>query len=300
MEISAKTNHEATDTNMQMDTLALDNISYKAENDLLKEHIKILTDKITWFEEQLKLGRHRQFGKQSEQTHTLQSVLPLFDDNASDEVRETQEPIGAEKIKITYERDKKNKNGRIIDTAKLPREQIIHDLTDEEKICACGCQLTKMGEDTSEQLEFIPAQLKVIEHITPKYTCRHCETIKAAKKPEAPLQKSMAGASLIADVIIKKYDQHLPLYRQSKIWAQDGVAIPANTLGNWVMGAADVLSPLEKAFWEQIPLSRYMQADETLVKILKPNKKGYMWAYHSLEPSNRFKVSPQESHGIIA
>jgi transposase len=257
-----------------------------AENEALKEQIKKLNDKIIWFEEQIKLGRHRKFGKQSEQTQT---ILPLFDDSESDEITETIEPIGAEKIRVTYEREKKKKtNGRNIDTTNLPREQIIHDLSEEEKQCPCGNHLTKIGEDKSEQLELIPAQIKVIEHITPKYTCRTCETIKAAKKPESPIQKCMAGASLIVDVIIKKYDHHLPLYRQSKILLQSDIDIPDNTLGNWVMGAADVLFPLEKAFWEQLIQSRYLQADETTVKILKPDKKGYMWAYQSLDPKNRF------------
>lgn len=257
-----------------------------AENEALKEQIKKLNDKIIWFEEQIKLGRHRKFGKQSEQTQT---ILPLFDDSESDEITETIEPIGAEKIRVTYEREKKKKtNGRNIDTTNLPREQIIHDLSEEEKQCPCGNHLTKIGEDKSEQLELIPAQIKVIEHITPKYTCRTCETIKAAKKPESPIQKCMAGASLIVDVIIKKYDHHLPLYRQSKILLQSDIDIPDNTLGNWVMGAADVLFPLEKTFWEQLIQSRYLQADETTVKILKPDKKGYMWAYQSLDPKNRF------------
>lgn len=257
-----------------------------AENEALKEQIKKLNDKIIWFEEQIKLGRHRKFGKQSEQTQT---ILPLFDDSESDEITETIEPIGAEKIRVTYEREKKKKtNGRNIDTTNLPREQIIHDLSEEEKQCPCGNHLTKIGEDKSEQLELIPAQIKVIEHITPKYTCRACETIKAAKKPESPIQKCMAGASLIVDVIIKKYDHHLPLYRQSKILLQSDIDIPDNTLGNWVMGAADVLFPLEKTFWEELIQSRYLQTDETIVKILKPDKKGYMWAYQSLDPKNRF------------
>ena len=263
----------------------------QAEVEALKEQLKKANNKIIWFEEQIKLSRHKQFGKQSEQTKSLQTILPLFDDNESDEITETETSISPEKIRVTYEREKKKKtNGRNIDTTNLPREQVIHDLSDAEKICDCGCKLTKIGEDKSEQLELIPAQIKVVEHITPKYTCRDCETIKAAKKPEFPIQKCMAGTSLIVDVIIKKYDHHLPLYRQSKILSQDKIDIPDNTLGNWVMGAADVLLPLGKAFWEQIILSHYIQADETTVKILYPDKKGYMWAYHSLDPKNRFIV----------
>ena len=181
--------------------------------------------------------------------------------------------------------------GSNIDTSNLVREQIIHDLTAAEKICACcNNALCKIGEDKSEQLELVPAQIKVIEHITLKYACKNknCETIKQSKKSEAPIQKCMAGASLIVDVVIKKYDHHLPLYRQSKIFTQDGIDIPDNTLGNWVMGAATVLEPLKKTFWEKIILSHYLQVDETPVKILHPDKKGYLWAYQSLDPGNKF------------
>lgn len=263
-----------------------------AENSALKEQVEKLNAQILWFKEQVKLIRHKQFGKQSEQMKALQTVLPLFDDSESDEVTETQEPISASKIRVTYERERKKKtNGRNIDTTNLPREQIVHDLKEEEKICTgCNNPLCKMGEDKSETVEFIPAQIKVVEHITPKYACRSCEKIVAAKKPEEALQKCMAGTSFIVDVIVKKYDHHLPLYRQSKIFLQDKIDIPDNTLGNWVMGAADVLFPLAKALWEQVILSNYIQADETTVKVLYPDKKGYMWAYHSLDPKNRFIV----------
>lgn len=187
-------------------TIASLTVSHQAENETLKEQLKKANDQIIWFKEQVKLIRHKHFGKQSEQMKALQTVLPLFDDNESDEVTETEEPISAEKIRVTYERERKKKtNGRNIDTSNLPREQIIHDLSDAEKQCPCGNSFTKIGEDKSETLEFIPAQIKVIEHITPKYTCRSCETIKAAKKPESPIQKCMAGTSLIVDVIVKKY-----------------------------------------------------------------------------------------------
>jgi len=268
-------------------TLQTNNVNLQANVDALQEQLKKSLEKINWFEEQLKLGRHRQFGKQSETSHSLK--LPLFDDNESDEVTETITPIDDEMEKVNYSRRKKKGSQRNIDTSKLPRETIIHDLSPEEKMCACcDKEMQKIGEDKSEKVDYIPAQLKVIEHITPKYACKPCDTILMAKKPESPIQKSMATANLIADVVIKKYDEHLPLYRQSKILARDGVDISDNTLGNWVMGAAEVLAPLGEALWKQIVLSKYMQADETRVKILKPDKKGFMWVYQGLDPGNRF------------
>ena len=111
-----------------------------------------------------------------------------------------------------------------------------------------------------------------------------------AEKPETPLAKSMAGASLIAAVITKKYEHHQPWYRQSKIFAQQGIDILANTLGNWFMQAGEVLEPLNIALWEQINYTKLLQADETTVKVLLENIKGYMWCYHSFEPTNRFVI----------
>src|SRR4029078_9147023 len=181
--------------------------------------------------------------------------LSLFDEGEADEVTETVKPITPEKEQVTYERIKRKiKKGRTLDTSKLTRERQIHDLTEAEKLCECGCMREKIGEDISEQLEYIPETLKVIEHVKIKYTCRTCETIKAGAKPLQPIPKSLASASLLTEVIIKKYDHHLPLYRQSKIFAQEGIDIPDNTLGNWVMQSAELLSPLVKALWQQLKI----------------------------------------------
>src|SRR3989338_10126791 len=165
--------------------------------------------KIAWFEEQFKLSRDRQFGRSSEK---LPSQQILFDAMECDEIKTVEE-----KETITYTRSKPKKScGRKLDTSKLPRERVLHDV--EEKICGCGKALVKIGEDTSEQVELIPAVLKVIEHVTPKYACHTCKKIVQGKKPETVVPKAMAANSLIADVVVKKYQYHLPLYRQSKLF----------------------------------------------------------------------------------
>lgn len=272
----------------QNELLKTHHLNLQAQNEYLQEQLNQAIRKIQWFEEQFKLGKHRQFAKQSETSRTLN--LSLFDDNEADEIEESIVPVDNETEQVSYSRKKRKGSSRNIDTSKLPRECIVHDLSPEEKVCPCGCEMQKIGEDKSEKIDYIPAQLKVIEYITPKYACGACETIKTAKKPEFPLQKSMATTNLIVDVVLKKYDEHLPLYRQSKILERDNINIPDNTLGNWVMGAADVLSPLEEALWQQVTLSQYLQADETRVKILKPDKTGYMWVYQGLDPGNKFVI----------
>ena len=268
--------------------LSEENLALKKSLAELKKQLENANQQIEWFKEQFQLIRSRQFGKQSETSKSLN--LTLFDEQESDEVTETVEPIDAERERVTYTWKKRaaKKNGRNIDTSKLQREKIVHDLSDADKICSCGQTLEKIGEDSSEKIDYIPEQIKVIEHICVKYACRCCETIQTGKKPEQALPKCMATSGFISEVIIKKYDHHLPLYRQSKILAQKDIDIPDNTLGNWVMSAADCLEPLGTAWWQQIPRVHHLQADETPVKILKPDKKGFLWGYHSLDPENRF------------
>ncbi len=164
----------------------------------------------------------------------------------------------------------------------------LHDLTDAEKIYP-GCQgrLHKVSDDIREQLEIIPQQMYVVEHIHPQYACRQCETMRASEKERSPVPKSMAGASLITAIIINKYEYHLPLYRQSQIFQGQGLEVPDNTLGNWVMRAGEGLRPLDEPLRAEIGAAHYLQVDETPVKLLTPEKKAYMWAYLSPLPLQR-------------
>ena len=244
--------------------------------------------KVNWFEEQIKLARHQRFGKSSEKSRVIQ--LDFF--NATDDVDTNEvstggaEPSGNKTERITYTR--KKKNGRNIDTSQLPRKQETHDLEAHEKICGdCGHALHKVRDDISEQLEIIPKQIYVVEHIHPQYACRECETMHAAKKPAAPIAKGMAGASFITDVVVGKYEHHLPLYRQSKILKALGSDIPDNTLGNWVMQAGVALNPMGLALQREIKQACYLQVDETPVKVLSTDKKGYMWCYLSPLPERK-------------
>ena len=247
------------------------------------EEITSLNKQLDWFKQQFKLSQGRQFGKSSETSQTLN--LSLFDEKLQGDERQVDDQN--KKEKITYTRKKKSV-GRKLDISKFPKQQIIHDLKEHEKKCRCGNSLEKMSEDTSMQVEHIKESIKVLEHVTYHYCCRDCDTIKSAKKPETAIPKCMATAGFIAEVITKKYEQHLPLYRQSKIFARLGADIPDNTLGNWVMGGADALSLLGDAYRSQFKLVHLLQADETKVKTLKPNRQGYLWAYHSFTDINRF------------
>lgn len=194
------------------------------------------------------------------------------------------EPINTEgelQVVSGYTRQKGKKScGRLIDTSNLPRHKIYHDLPESEQICkGCNNHLVKIGEYVSEQLEIFPAKLYVVEHIRYKYGCSCCKTLIMAPKPMAPIPKSLAGGSLITEIIVNKYQHHIPLYRQSKMLTNYNLLIPDNTLGNLVMSSGEGLMPIYEGCWQAITSTDYLQVDETPVKILNPNKKGYVWTY---------------------
>ncbi len=245
--------------------------------------ILALEKQVEWFKQQFKLASQRQFGKSSETSVSM--TLSMFDEKMEEERAELLDK--SEKETISYTRKKKT-TGRHFDVSQFPKEQKVYDLEDSEKTCVCGSALEAAGEDSSIQVDHIPETFKVIEHITLKYCCRHCETIKSAKKPETALPKCMATAGFISEVITKKYEQHLPLYRQSKIFARLGADIPDNTLGNWVMRAAEALFPLGDASRAQIPRVKVLQSDDTKIKTINPSKEGYFWGYHGCDEGNRF------------
>lgn len=135
----------------------------------------------------------------------------------------------------------------------LPRKQVIHDISDAEKQCQCGCELRKIGEVKSEQLEIIPAQLFVIEHIQNKYACNQCDkTIKTASKPKQPIHKGMPGPGLLAHVLSEKFEFHLPLYRQEQRLQRIGIDIPRATLSQWAIKCSELLQPLANLLEDEI------------------------------------------------
>jgi transposase len=253
-------------------------------NTLASENIE-LKKQVDWFKDQFKLASQRHFGKSSENTSNLN--LGIFDEGHSDP--EISEESIVQPDEVSASKNKKKKSvGRLFDVSKFPIETKVYDLADDKKVCGCGEALKPAGQDRSTQVDHIPETFKVIEHITQNYCCRQCNQIVSAKKPLTALPKCMATAGFIAEVMIRKYEQHLPLYRQSKIFAKLGAIIPDNTLGNWVMRGADTLMPLKDAFISQLTHVHVLQADETKVKTLKPSKQGFMWGYHSCDPGNRF------------
>src|ERR1700704_5460946 len=177
---------------------------------------------------------------------------------------------------------KKRTGGRQSLPRHLKRERIVHDLAEGEKHCSdCQQDLRPIGEESSERYEYIPAQLTVIEDICKKYACA-C-TVKTATKPLQPIEKSTAGASLLAQVIVAKTADHLPLHRQEKIFERHGVDISRKTMGGWLAQCADLLKPLYGSMKEVLFQSKVIGTDDTSVKVLDVKlpfaRTGRIWPY---------------------
>jgi len=248
-----------------------------------QEEIERLQAQYKLMLEQLKLAQQRKYARSSE-SNVLQLDLQ-FDE--ADSVPAEELPKEESTITITYTR---NKPKRRTLPDNLPREVIEHDIPEHEKQCACGCVKQRIGEEVTEQLEVVPAQLKVIQHVRPKYACNRCdEGVSIAPMPTLFLPKSMATPSLVAHTIVSKYQDHLPLYRQEKIWQRMGIEIARNTVCGWIMSAAEVCMPMRDALIRMLTASGYVQADETPVQVMdEPNRKNtstsYMWLYRSAKP----------------
>ncbi|RDD60538.1 IS66 family transposase, partial [Ferruginivarius sediminum] len=169
-----------------------------------------------------------------------------------------------------------------------PRERVVLDPGDS---CPdCGGPLRLVGEDSAEILELVAAKLKQIETRRPKKACRRCETIHQHPAPTRPVERGMAGPGLLAHILVSKYDDHLPLYRQGEILARMGADIPRSTLIDWCGQAATVLSPLTERIKAHVMASDRLHADDTPIRVLDPQgrkakgrprpiKEGRIWAY---------------------
>ncbi len=268
------------------------------KNEELAQHaaqIKILN-------EYLALARQRHFGNKSEKFNINQ--LSFFDEA---DVKNSESILQAEDEIRVASFTRKKSPGRKALPADLPRKSIVYDLEEAEKICDCGCQLTHICSEKSEQLEIIPMQIYVIEHLRKKYACKQCsDTIKTASYPAQPIPRSIAAPGLLSHVLISKFQDHLPLYRQEQILRRVGVDIPRATLSLWVIRCAELLKPLVKLLHKNIVSYDVAYSDETTLQVLKePNKsvqsKKYMWLFSGGPPDKfafYYQYHPDRKHSI--
>jgi transposase len=273
-----------------------------------EELLKIVSQQamqIQFLEEQILAYRLRQFAAKSEKAHPNQ--LSLFDEA---ELPKSEEKLLSQEEEITVASYKRhNKVGRKALPPELLRIPRVYDLTEKEKVCACGCELTHIKDEKSEQLEIIPAKIYVIEHIRKKYACKACQiSIKLANQPLAPIPRSIAASGLLSHVLVSKFQDHLPLHRQETILKRIGVDIPRATLSLWVIKCAALLFPLLKLMHDRILTYDIAYADETTTQVLKePNKgvqsKKYMWLFAGGPPEEFvycYRYHPSRSHEVAA
>src|SRR5215510_797828 len=161
----------------------------------------------------------------------------------------------------------------------LPRERRVEP---SPTVCpCCSGRLCKLGEDITETLERVPAQWKVIQHVREKLTCRTCESITQPPAPSHPIARGRAGPQLLAEVLFGKYGAHLPLNRQSEIYAREGVALDVSTLADWVGARAATLMPLRDAIEAHVHAAERIHVDDTTVPVLAKSKcrTGRLWAH---------------------
>ena len=232
-----------------------------------------LTAKLHWFEEQFQLARHRQFGASSERSVPEQQSL-LFNEA---EVEASATPAVPEPTveTITYRR-RKARGRREAMLRELPVETIEHRLPESEQVCSsCGGPLHEMSTEVRQELAIVPAQVKVVKHVRYIYGCRRCEreeitpTIVPAPAPAAVIPGSLASASAVAHVMVQKFVEGLPLYRQEQQFQRLGLALSRQTLANWMVTTSERwLSPLYERMHHHLLKRDILHADETTLQVL--------------------------------
>ncbi|MBN2842979.1 MAG: IS66 family transposase, partial [Sedimentisphaerales bacterium] len=236
----------------------------------LFETIEKYESKIDRLEHGIKSLLRQRFGRKSERLEDIdpRQLLPFMREYLNElKAQEKAEAESVKKEKISNIGNKPKRRNSF--PADMERQQIIHDLDDSEKTCSCcGIQMERIGEDKSEQLEYIPARLFIKEHIRYKYACKNkqCEgSIETAPKANQPLEKSLAASGLLTHVAVSKYLDHLPLYRIEGIFKRYDIDISRSTMCGWMMNTAELLVPLYELLKAEVLKSRVIKTDDTPV-----------------------------------
>lgn len=296
----------------------------QAENEALKSKLKANEETISsleklnrWYIEQLKLRQQEKFGSSSEKAVENQLTLVDVFSDLFNEAEILREPITVEPDVTTLipaHKRKKAKRGAKFDS--LPVETIEYTLTGEEKVCdVCGSALTEMKKEIRKELKIIPAQVKVVEHVTYVYSCRNCDKngtegfIKSATSPKALIPKSMVSPSILAYILNQKYTNAMPLHRQEQEFNRYGVMLTRQNLSNWTIKGGDLLKPLMLEMKKELLSNVLLHADETTLEVLnEPGRestaKSYMWLYRTSECAKRpvvlydYQIGRSGSHAM--
>lgn len=244
------------------------------------EHLKLLIAKL----------RRMAFGRSSEKLdRQIQQLELKLEDLEADE---GATPIEITKTSFTAPEQIQHKPL----PEHLPREMQTYLPESGETCTACGGTMKLLGEDVSEQLEYVPASFRVIRHVRPKLACTCCDQIAQASAPSRPIERGLAGPGLLAHVLVAKFSDHLPLYRQSAIYAREGVELDRSLLAKWVGQSAKLLQPLVDALRLHVMAATKLHADDTPVPVLAPGngktKTARLWVYVRDDRNSGDKTPP--------
>ncbi len=246
------------------------------------ETIRVKQLKIDQLTHEMAILKRWRFGRRSEQLESGQRSL--LEESIDEDLEAISIELGALQ-EPAADRPAKHKPRRVALPGHLPRREIRHE--PELTECSCGCALERIGEDVSEKLGYIPGLFEVERHIRGKWVCRHCERLIQAPVPAQIIDKGIPTASLLAQVLVAKFADHQPLYRQEGIFERAGLAIPRSTLAQWSGTCGVRLEPLWWAQKDHLLRRTVAHADETPVPMLKPGlghtHRAYLWSYGTTE-----------------
>ena len=290
-----------------LSTMAVDLNQLPADLDLCHQLISDLHDQLDQKDKFAEKLQHQieqllrwRYGQRSDRVSSNQ--LTLFDqEQVEEEPADDDAPLEEEQVD-PESKSKKKGHGRKPLPKDLPRRRVEYELSDDERKCPrCGGECECIGEETSEQLEYVPATLHVIEHARMKYACKKTDcdgTVLLAEKPAQPIEKGLPGPGLLAHVVVSKYADHLPLNRQENMLARHGVVISRKTMCGWARSAAEILQPLYDLMRERVLESKVVHTDDTTVPVLDRSrtktKTGRVWVYvgDAKNPYSVFDYTP--------
>jgi transposase len=297
-------NQDLTSRNSHLESenkrLESEKVELESEKKELESEKNALESKKNYFEsekkrleEYVRLLKKELFGRKTEKLPKEdRQQMRLFDEAEAileEEKKKPEKPVSV----APYAR---KKPGRKPLPKDLPRIEVVHDIDESQKVCACGATLTRIGEDTIEKLEIIPAKVQVIRHIRPKYACKNCEgveddgpTVKIAPPPPQIIPKGIATPTLLAYILISKFEDALPFYRQEKIFKRIGVDLSRADMANWAIRVANQCVFLLWLLCANIRGGPFVGVDETPVQVMKePGRantaKSYMWVFRGGDP----------------
>ncbi len=293
--------HKATSSNQPSD-----------QQEIIRQLIEInnnQSQQIEYLKERVNLLLAQLYSRKSEK----QSVFPVPDQMSFFEDSDKEPACDPSPEKVDVPSHTRKKAGRKPLPEELPRVDVIHDIPDDEKQCACGSELSRIGEAVLEQLNYIPARLEVLRHIRPKHACKTCEgvetegaTVKIAPVPKQIIEKSIASPGLLAHIITAKFVDALPFYRQEKQFARLGYEISRSNMTNWTIQLGQRIEQLLGLLKQDVLSGPLIQMDETTLQVLKekgrlPTSKSYMWVLRGgvpEKPGIYFHYSPSRASSV--